>query len=313
MIVEYRTAAVRHHNGSVTTLVKVEGSEDYKSFMRSSDSKHTHSNQENLPDNGDQKPLSATRSTEEMVRIIGSMLTAIKDATALQYGLNLSPALATFPNLADIEKFLVYQILDEAFAQADIRPLLNGPLDLRPAPIGAAAASNGLGLCDTYIKPDVCESEEAQLPEIWVLGIEYIDTSLTVTLSPFRASRLGFDRIVVRSWDLGAAVPKSDDYWTRVRETLQEIPRVWSHRTITDLVLMGDAALDEEFLDNVREALWDVIPKPVFTKVADPKARLVDPTFAVAMGAAEIAKRAMEAPDGCLERSYCDWWRRQIG
>lgn len=91
---------------------------------------------------------------------------------------------------------------------AGIEPLDNS----RVAPIGAAAAATGLGLCTHYTEPDICESEEMQTNTTRVLAIEYTHTALAVTYSSFQASRKGYDWQSDRFWDLGSdAIPDSGE------------------------------------------------------------------------------------------------------
>lgn len=64
----------------------------------------------------------------------------------------------------------------------------------------------------------------------------------------------------------------------------------------------------------MRDALKDVIPDAVFLPLRETSVtEMVDPAFAAARGTAEVAKRELESPDGCLENAGCRWRRRQVG
>lgn len=91
-----------------------------------------------------------------------------------------------------------------------------------------------------------------------------------------------------------------------------KVPHGWGGRRITDVVLMGESALDDDFVRTLQDALWEVFPGAICSQ-QQPEMRSENPEFAAALGAAEFAKRTMEAPDHCLEPAYCDWWRRLIG
>ncbi len=217
---------------------------------------------------------------------------------------------STFPD----PPTLSYDLIQEAEAKIAMLG------DQRVAPVGAAAAAKGIGLCQNFTDIEACENEEAAMPMTHLLAIEYTKAALTVTLSPFQASRKGYDWTIDRAWDLGAdAVPKRSDgeknaeeYWHRVRKEIQKIPaRMSADRPITRVLVMGESALDETFLRVMEDALHDVLDGGALMEMGD--GRITDPTFAAARGAAEFGKRLMESPDGRAEVAFCKWWRRQIG
>ena len=135
----------------------------------------------------------------------------------------LPSALASYPHLPS----RVYGLVPQAMHSAGIQ-LVD---ELGIAPIGAAAADHGLGLCRTYVELDTCEAEEANLDSSNVLTIDYTRTALTVTFSSFKASRNAYDWDESRAWDLDAgAVQHGDEglverYWRRVRTEIQETYR----------------------------------------------------------------------------------------
>ena len=226
----------------------------------------------------------------------------------------LPSALPTFPYFPGLS----LDLIQEAMREANIAVLG----DQRVAPVGAAAAANGLGLCQNFTDIEACENEEASMPMTRVLAIGYTRTALSITLSPFQASRNGYDWTNNRAWDLGAnARPEETDaekdiekYWRRVREEIQKIPaRVPAVRPINRVLVMGESVLDEDFVRVMADALHDVLDDGVVPIEIDQLPTTIDPTFAAARGAAEFGKRMMESPDGCAEPTICKWWRRWIG
>ena len=193
--------------------------------------------------------------------------------------------------------------------------------ELRPASVTAAVAASCIGLCKLYTELDLCEYEEGLLPELCILEIEYNNVSLSVFLSAFQAAADGLNIIKTRVWNLGSGAQRdTEDYWLLVKERIQQLPREWANQRITDVLVMGESSLDTDFLDVMRDALYEALPKMDMRQfngtLGDQQAcqgAFIDPTFAAARGAAELAKRAMEAPDGCVENSYCRWWRKLIG
>lgn len=223
----------------------------------------------------------------------------------------LPSALPTFPYFSGLSLDLV----QGAMREANIAVLG----DQRVAPIGAAAAANGFGLCQNFTDIEAYKNEEAGMPMTRVLAIEYTRTAPSITLSPFQASRKGYDWVNNRAWDLGAnARPKETDakkdvekYWRRVREEIQKIhARVPAGRPINRVLVMGESVLDEKFLRVMADALHNVLDDGV--PIETDEHFTIDPTFAAARGAAEFGKRIMESPDGCAEPVICKWWRRWI-
>ena len=253
------------------------------------------------------------QSFHSPAQIIGSLLCTLKASAKTSIPQPLSSALATFPNFPGLQ----YQVVSDAFNYASIHLLKEG----RVAPVAAAAAANGLGLCETYAEINACDVEEAQMAMKRVLTIDYTRAALTVTLSPFQASHNSFDWNEHRAWNLGTdTLPgmeggELDEYWQLVRHEIQKLPKeAQPTRPITHVVLTGESALNEAFLDVVRDALSDVLPEAVALSFTETSVtHMVSPLFATARGAAELAKRESESPDECVETTICRWWRKQVG
>jgi hypothetical protein len=313
-----RTAAVRYHNGSLFDLVLVEGSPQYRTLMRTLDSPGP---QLHVQISGEFSHWSLNQH-ERTARILGQMLLATKNTVATRFGLDIHSALILIPNLARFQDPTASSVMLEALQYAGMNPLPGASnRELRPAPVAAAAAASCIGLCKSFTELDLCEYEERLLPESCILGIEYNNVSLSVFISAFQAAADGLDIIKTRAWDLGSGAQRdTEDYWLLVKERIQHLPREWANQRITDVLVMGESSLDEEFLDVMRDALYEALTTMDMRQfngtLGDQQAcqgAFIDPTFAAARGAAELAKRAMEAPDACIENSYCRWWRKLIG
>lgn len=251
-------------------------------------------------------------SFDQEAHIIGELLTSLKVAIKAKQNINIDQAVIIFPQLAGLDQYLSYPLLQNAAAQAQIHLLLDEPNSIRPDVVGAAAAGNGLGLCRSYTEPDVCEVEEERMPPRLIYGLHYTNSSLTVALTPLRESRHRTDWINSRSWDLGWNDRGSPSYDSRLREKLRDLPLHLNTRKITDLVLMGESALGGQFLNQVKDALWDLFQKQTVSVLDSYGVEIEDPSFVAARGAAEFAKRAMEAPDGCVEGWVCKKWRKLV-
>ena len=265
------------------------------------------------PDGQQRLELRSATSWSKSVQVMAAALSALKAAAEPFIAEGSFPAaLPTFPSFPG----LPIDFIQETMKTANIEMLG----DQRVAPVGAAAAANGLGLCQNFTDIYACENEETSMPTNRLLAVEYTKSALSITLSPFQASRTGYDWINSRAWDLGSNARPSatetskeiEKYWQRVREEIQKIPaRVPADRSINRVLVMGESVLREEFLRVMQDALHDVLPDGVLAETQEH--RVVDPTFAAARGAAEFGKRMMESPDGCAEPAICRYWRRWIG
>ncbi|KAL9038796.1 MAG: hypothetical protein Q9214_005140 [Letrouitia sp. 1 TL-2023] len=323
-------AAIRYHNGTIHNLIKFDGSAEYRDLMKTLAVSEPgtfalESPATSHPDQRQQQhhlglrfPPSPQPQFNDAIRVLSNALIALKASIGplLSPYDAFPPALPTYPNFPG----LTYSLIQSAMAAAAI-PLLG---DARTPPVAAAAAANGLGLCENYTKPDICEDEEARMRMSRVLAIEYTSAALAAILSPFQASRKGFDWMEVRDWDLGSsAVPAGEEaevrYWEHVKQVIQTFPaRVSRERPVTDVIVMGDSALEKTFLGVLREALREALPnnddsRSLVVGFPESGAALVDPTFAAARGAAEFGKRLMESPNGCVETRICKYWRRLVG
>ena len=302
---------MRFHNGTVRSLSKVDARSLSRLIQRGEVYTRASSGQQQVLTGSTVAAESSGSST--LVEAMAHILRRLSQATLDEHGFEMSDVLLTIFPWKDRRQG--GEVLLKATRLARLRPMLSGPGDLHPDPVGAAAAAHGIGLCNNFTKIDVCQAEEEDLPLSLVLGVEYTLASLTVTMSPFQASREGFGFDFKRHWDLGSDYKSKDRfYWQRIKEAVLQGPRRWPGRDVTDIVLMGESALEQGFLHVLQDALWEVLPEIMAGHGQQFLVGSVeDPGFAAARGAAEIAKRLLEAPDGCVERAYCERWRRWIG
>jgi hypothetical protein len=188
---------------------------------------------------------------------------------------------------------------------------------------GSAMAASGIGLCQNYRYLPDCDVERANMPIRFPLGIHFSNYSLATTLAGVQDAASAMEYTRESDWTLGrntmpGAGAGNDDYWTRLREAIQRLPRESSHKPI-DIFLMGDAASNEQFQKALLDALHDVLPPVRPIGLSSANANLAqfedvsegprDLTFLVARGAAELGKRRIEQPDGCMEPAFYKWWR----
>ncbi|KAI9724277.1 MAG: hypothetical protein M1828_003701 [Chrysothrix sp. TS-e1954] len=249
----------------------------------------------------------------ELANSTARVLQDLTNAVLTNHHLHVDRVLVTLPPLT--EPWMGYAFMREGARLAGIELLLDADTQLRPSSLGASSAANGIGLCPSFTKLEVCAQEEAYMPLSVVFGIQYTGRELTLVVSPFRASRTAYSVDFSRHWNLGAEKEhKIAGYWSQVQRALKQLPGGWPANRITEVVLWGDAALHDTFLQVLQDSLYDLLPNQ---KLAETKYHLADrfaePEGAAACGAAEMAKRLLEAPEGCIEESYCDERRRRIG
>ncbi|KAI9696301.1 MAG: hypothetical protein M1820_008224 [Bogoriella megaspora] len=312
----YSTAAVRHHNGSVASLIKIDTLPDFKDLLRELDT--SSASHHGLFEN--QIPLVTQSLIEQLVYFISFELSRVQDAVFNRYGIEIDRAAIVLPRLGSLEHWIIPEILANASMLAGIRDVFaTYPYSMYPDLVGFAAAGMGLGLCEDYVELDRCAAEEMRLPEKMVYGVEFTNVSLRFGLASFQASESAFEWAWRWRWDLGldAREEMGGQRWSGLVEDALKEMLDWSQGDFTDLILMGEAALDRGFIKALRRALGENVPKG-FEHWERPTVKTwdgseLDLTFTASLGAAEIAKRVMESPDGCLEQPYCKLWRCLIG
>ena len=185
----------------------------------------------------------------------------------------------------------------------------------------AAIAANGLGMCDHYTDPLACWDETYHMKWRVVLAIEYTKDTLIVTLTDMKGIHDVTDNFSEVCIECGAEseIKHLDPsfYWPHLRNKILALPT--AHRVpVTNVVLYGEAAPDTEFQENLIKALGNVQDErgePI--SIGNPNdsqkvlsrrtknlglldsgihVQIVDPVVAPARGAAELAKRRLDAP-----------------
>ena len=183
--------------------------------------------------------------------------------------------------------------------------------------VSAAFAGSSNGLCQHYENIDACEDEEAAMPVSHILALSLSQQSFSAAYTYMQAAYRSVLEKEATRFDLGLqSLPSGGEhceeekalYWSRIRATIIEVGRA-SRGTLNTLLLLGEDADDEEFIQTVQDALRALLPNPpqdVATMLLSQKqAREDGPLYLAARGAAEFAKRAQEAPAGCKEPAHC--------
>jgi hypothetical protein len=247
-------------------------------------------------------------STTE-IGIIASFLSEIKAKMQEQTGLVVDQAVIAIPNLFEADNIQRQQFqldLDEASTYAGIKPIFE------PSWISAASAgiaSQGWGLCSDYTDTLACEAEEETMPIETVLTVEYTKDALVVAMFTMRTASSVSDKVTRIYFDIGADHSREEDHWKVVKDRIQNLPMNIYKKTPTKVLVTGAEASSTEFLAALREALEGLgIDKASSETVG----RGYDPTFVVARGAAEFAKRKVEMPRHCIETEQCKDTRKKL-
>lgn len=206
--------------------------------------------------------------------------------------------------------------------------------------LSAAYAGSNIGLCTHYADVDTCEDEEADMPTSHILALSLTQHSFSAAYTYMSAAYRSLLEASSTRFDLGMEHLSSGSdfgeieleigcptrYWSRIFEVIIEIGRA-SLRPLTTLLLLGEDAENPDFVRTVQEALRELLPEASAEEVAammlvsgERKAdgdgevvgeqtggssEMLDPLYLAARGAAEFAKRAQEAPAGCVEPARC--------
>jgi hypothetical protein len=213
-------------------------------------------------------------------------------------GRKISGATASAPYLAALYE----EDLADAFEYAGLIYIPHWPYTLNHlfTEHSAVYAGNGFGLCSNYTDIDACERERFNPPNQPinenVLSVSYTRAILTSTWGEVGMwfGGPGWDLRVVDGnlgWEKRDENPKEDFYWAAVRDVIIKpvlLANNLIRRNTTKVLLHGECASDERFLEVLRDAVDSVMPNTTGIFAADP-------IYAAARGAAEMAKRTYYA------------------
>lgn len=99
-----------------------------------------------------------------------------------------------------------------------------------------------------------------------------------------------------------------NELFQEIREEMREFVQNQTHK-ITMILLTGTRVGDRRFKETLRDALGDLVATEALTEIDESLARddsnHMYEIFATAKGAAEVAKRRLEAPVRCRWREDC--------
>lgn len=193
-----------------------------------------------------------------------------------------------------------------------IENLMEGPDSLYS--ISAAHAGTGHGLCKEYTKLYRCEAEDhLGFPYKNVLNVDFSDQALRMTIKGMRTYKAFGGGEAVVDTDLGYVEGLDDEEMEelfvgiggKMRSFVQS-----QRRKITMILLTGTRVGEHRFKKTLRDALENLVATQAMEEIDRSFSKDVGvdvhTVFATAKGAAEVAKRRMEAPVRCLWREDCE-------
>lgn len=236
--------------------------------------------------------LPASSDVGELAKLIKALLSEVKTHLG---GRQISGAVATIPHLTA----LYQEDLEDAFEYVGLIYVPQYPYwygGIFPES-GAVYAANGFGLCSKYKNTTSCREQHENPPHQPqhenVLSISFTSGMLASTWS---VESMGFafpasDQVIFVDFHLGLENrndnPNDDYYWEALRDAVVkpalEAENYWKKKT-TKVLPHGDCATDEQFQKVLREVLSRAL-EPT------PEIFMIDPVYAAARGAAEMAKR----------------------
>lgn len=251
---------------------------------------------------------------------LAAMVSALVHGTETSLGARaVTAAIITSPDRIK----LTDEELNDVFDYLRIKNLMAEPDSLEKLyATSAAYAGYGKGLCERYTDAYECEREIWDFPTQHTLHIEFNYGSLSGTIKSLKGVLDGsVDKSFVSpELELGCVgeTPSTlsndqDDlsYWDIVSSRIRDLV-LSSRPPITQVILTGTAASNEQFHHTLREALHDIVSADVLVSLSDTLGKVVSTeeresffTFAIARGAAEMAKRRQEGPVRCAQSDEC--------
>ena len=328
-----RIAAIRYHNGTNIPVARIDGGENYSAAML--DLLRASNNDDELTTQQIEHQSYGRTFLDYLQRLVfhpfkgwfisqdpevltvqgGTVLTmieALKKEVERYLTVPLKTIALSTPGFLNTSQWRTHFLSAAERAGLDV---VTGTLRPEMNAMEAASAAYGIGLCRNYTDLPSCYYELDLADFESVLAIEYTNMSLAGIFTsryPEMTYMASLDEAHTFSdTDLGAnsrqdgsysSCESAKDYWERVRRRLRQL-RIQDPQHPLQLVLLGEDASDPDFLEVVRTAFPNTLPllhrlplSLAQSEFHSGEMTIVDPLYAAALGAAELAKRTLEAP-----------------
>lgn len=230
---------------------------------------------------------------------LSSMLTSLRSETESRLSVPITTVGIALPNAA-LESL---EEVNDALSYSSLNKL--GEWQIPDRELNSAYAAFGYGLCSSYTDPYKCEEEE----EVFGLGerilhLDYTNKTLAANTGRISSARETYTETTFADWKLGrdeaSQWEKESDYWDAVKSRIRDLAAT-SKLPYTQLLLTGERAADENFLD----VLKDAFRGSNLVYQVEARRKEMDLTFVVARGAAELQRRRQQGWLGCMQPMHC--------
>lgn len=248
------------------------------------------------------------RPANRKTRILAEMLVELKGSieSAIIPFRSTTHAVVTSPDGMYLTEWEVNDVLD----YLHIKNLMETPDDLYS--VSAAFAGTGHGLCKGYTDIYKCEvEEEFDFSAQSVLNVDFSDQALRMTIKRMSTYKFGAGPAVIDTklaYIEGLNDKSKETLFQKIREEMREFVQN-QRQKVTMILLTGTRVSDRRFKETLKDALGNLVATEVLAEideslVQDGSNDMYE-IFATAKGAAEVAKRRLEAPVRCRWREDC--------
>jgi hypothetical protein len=250
------------------------------------------------------------RPANRKTAILAEMLAQLKASveSVLPSTTTVTHAIVTSPDSMRLTDWEMDDVLD----YLHIKNLIKAPDSLYS--ISAAFAGTGHGLCKEYTKLYRCEAEDhLEFRNEDVLNVDFSDQALVMTTKGMQTYKsIGGGNADVDT-ELGYVEGLDDEETKELFEKIGKKMRNFvqrQRRKVTMILLTGTRVGEHRFKETLRDALEDLVATQAMRAIDRSSSEDVTvdvyTVFATAKGAAEVAKRRLEAPVRCLWREDCE-------
>ncbi len=227
------------------------------------------------------------------------MLMALRSKAESHLSTSVTTVGITFANAALASR----KEVNDALRYAGLKPLDEWQVPDRE--LNAAYGAYGFGLCPSYRDPYKCEEEEEAFDSgDSVLHIDFTERTLAANTALISTARSTYAISKFNDWELGrngaTQWATEVEYWNAVGARIRNLIRE-ARKPYTQLLLTGDCANDEKFLEVVRDVLSG---SGVADQVKSSQTQM-NLMFVASRGAAEFQRRRQRGWLNCLQPKHC--------
>lgn len=312
--------AISYGDGRVENAVYIPGSPEFLALMQDLTS---HPNRLDPPslDTPSQRLAFAWKAMRRRANLLmgrpgtpnaatlSAMLSSLRSEAESQLSTTITSVGIAIANAA----LASHEEINDAMSYAGLKTL--DEFQVPDGQLNAAYGAYGFGLCPSYRDPYKCEEEEDAFGDgDSVLHIDFTSRTLAANTALISTARSTYATTKFANWELGrdaaAQWATEASYWNAVAAAVQDLVTT-AQQPYTQLLLTGDRANDETFLDVVRDALrGSGVPNTLSMSQAQ-----MNLTFVPSRGVAEFQQRRQQGWLKCVQPKHCSQYadRDEVG